>query len=66
MISLPVSEAKERGDKPVACMQSATHASTGAELARTWKDMPRLGIEEADEFASDIAEARSKLQAAAK
>ncbi|MCF7788302.1 MAG: hypothetical protein K9N47_19420 [Prosthecobacter sp.] len=65
MISQPVSEAKVHGDKPVVCMLTAGHASTGAELACLWKDVPRLGIEEADEFAADIAEGLSKLQAAA-
>lgn len=46
---------------PVARMLPASHAPTGAELARIWADRPRLGSEEAESFASDIAEARANL-----
>ena len=45
---------------------SGRRAPTGAELALTWASIPRLGEEEAESFESDIAEARAKLQAAAK
>lgn len=46
---------------PVARMLPACHAPTGAELARIWADRPRLSEEEAESFASDIAEARANL-----
>ena len=48
---------------PVARMLPATHAPTGAELALTWADRPRLGDEEAESFELDIVEARAKLPA---
>jgi len=47
--------------RPVARMLPASHAPTGAELARIWSNRPRLGEEEAESFASDIAEARAHL-----
>lgn len=46
---------------PVARMLPASRASTGAELALVWADRPRLGEEEAESFASDIADARANL-----
>ncbi|WP_395746194.1 hypothetical protein [Prosthecobacter sp.] len=60
---MSASEDVEHGIKPVARMLPASHAPTGAELARIWADRPRLGEEQAESFASDMAEARANLPA---
>lgn len=50
------------GGAPVARMIPAAPAIRGAELARIWKDGPRLG-DEAPGFEADVLEARSNIPA---
>ena len=41
--------------------ERSERAVTGRELAKRWRSIPRLSPDEADDLATDIADARAKL-----
>lgn len=51
-----------KGGKPVACVTPVKEARTGAELAKSWPAMHRLGAREAAMYEKDMAGARKKLR----